>query len=675
MLGLTPGGGTALFGTGSTSVAVNALYRVPVNGSQSPTEIPGPWNAVQGEFSITPDSTTLLVRNEGGGDEELYAVSIQGSFAPRLLGSSSRNDIQVELLAGGTTALWHGNEQLDAFDLSELYRRPIDASLPATRLDAATGGGVLAFALADAGQRLVYLDEDARNYGNDPRINQLHGVPVDASAAPERFNGPLPSGLPVLGDVHSFVASSTGDVALYVADVTRFGWTELFAVHPFSTLGTLCLNPPLPENDFVFPEVALSRDGRLAAFRTGAGVGFGHIWCAPTDGSEPAHLLASLNMPSGVLLEFTPDGSHLVFRGSFQLVSVRTDGSQAPTFFGPSNLVVREFELDAASTRVLFVGDLGTLDALYSAPVDGSAAAVRIVPAGPATQDILNPEIEGSLVYYRSDPTQSVFELFSVALDGSSAPVRLNPPLVNGGDVERFVASPAGGGIVVYVADQTGNDRFELHRVLAPGSSLTLTPFPSATDAALEVVLGPDGQQAYYRADARIDNRFELFSVATDGSSVPVYLAAPFFGSGSVTDFQLSPDERYLGYRSGISGPSFFGKVRTSGGPPVLAGNALSYGFSPDSRSLLYVREISNNPTELLSMPVRGGTTRRLDSTAISGTESGEFDSFVAQHQGRVFYLGEGETLGVDELFLAFTERARSVPGAPPPPGAPRLGF
>lgn len=69
---------------------------------------------------------------------------------------------------------------------------------------------------------------------------------------------------------------------------------------------------------------------------------------------------------------------------------------------------------------------------------------------------------DGSRVVYAADQDQNdVVELFVVPADGSQAPLKLNPPLVAGGDVTRFAAG--NGGRVLYLVDQEQDEVHELY--------------------------------------------------------------------------------------------------------------------------------------------------------------------------------------------------------------------
>jgi hypothetical protein len=125
----------------------------------------------------------------------------------------------------------------------------------------------------------------------------------------------------------------------------------------------------------------------------------------------------------------------------------------------------------------------------------------------------------------------SAVELFSARTDGRAPPVKLNGPLVPGGDV-TYPGSLGGvsgvyllprisadGRRVVYLADADTNGVNELYAVPIDGSGPAVAvcgPFPSGGDALTTngrpaFALTPDGSGVVYIGDQEQDGRHELF--------------------------------------------------------------------------------------------------------------------------------------------------------------------
>jgi predicted outer membrane repeat protein len=103
---------------------------------------------------------------------------------------------------------------------------------------------------------------------------------------------------------------------------------------------------------------------------------------------------------------------------------------------------------------------------LYSVPLDGSAEPVKLngalVSGGAVWEFQISPD-SSQVVYVADQDRAAVRELYGVPLDGSVAPVKLNGALVSGGTVDyRFQISPDSSQ-VVYVADQDTDGVHELY--------------------------------------------------------------------------------------------------------------------------------------------------------------------------------------------------------------------
>ena len=124
----------------------------------------------------------------------------------------------------------------------------------------------------------------------------------------------------------------------------------------------------------------------------------------------------------------------------------------------------------------------------------------------------------GAVVYLADQDIVGVFELF-LATSGT----KLNPPLPAGRTVQSFALTPDASA-VVYIADQDQNDVFELYRVslASPGSSTKLNGQLALCGLAVcgdvtGFAVTPDNSAVVYIADQTADDVFELFrTVLTD---------------------------------------------------------------------------------------------------------------------------------------------------------------
>ena len=152
---------------------------------------------------------------------------------------------------------------------------------------------------------------------------------------------------------------------------------------------------------------------------------------------------------------------------------------------------------------------------------------------------------EGSRVLYVADQeVDERFELYGVAIDGSSAPVRLSGALVAGGDALAFETTPDGGR-VLYLADQEVDERVELYSVPGAGGPAVKLSAGAHVDV---FHFDPQGARVVYRARVGA-GPFELFSAPVDGSQPPVRLNSALVSGGQVEpDFRISPDGAWVAY-------------------------------------------------------------------------------------------------------------------------------
>ncbi len=483
-------------------------------------------------------------------------------------------------------------------------------------------------------------------------------LPTRITAQVSRLSGPLTSG----GDVAEFQVAPNGSRVLYRADQDVDGVVELFSVS-------------------IDGGVPLELNGLLAA---GGNVG-----------------------PN---FRISPGGSRVLYWADqdedevFELFSVPLDGSQAPVQvngplvlggdvqFTPTFLPAEAFApMTPDGSRVLYVADQeqDELFELYSAPIDGSEPAVKLsavlVPGGdvvlstpPFGPNPIWPQVspDGSSAVYRADQeADDVIELYSVPLDGSRAPLKLNQPLGPAGDVFSALVSPDGAW-VLYVASLDAFGPGELFRVPLPGRRLEtrrlqgpgrvrlnvhLDPFESVS----RVSISPDGSRVLYQANPSGGDSDELFSVPVNGGSPSVKLSKP--GDGAVfTSVTSSVDARVV-YQAGnfeafdwklfsapIDGSSERIQISTMSTLGYVRGD---FDLAPQTNRVVYVFELTGSSagSELHSVPIDGSASPvKLNPPGTSAV------SFRISPGGRhVLYLQSPLPSGPLELFAAPVDGSR----------------
>ena len=112
--------------------------------------------------------------------------------------------------------------------------------------------------------------------------------------------------------------------------------------------------------------------------------------------------------------------------------------------------------------------------------------------------------------------------------DGTGTPVRLNMPLVAGGDVRWFQLHED---TVVFLADAFVDNMSELFAVPADGSSPPVQLSAGANAPLTEWRTTADGQRVVYRGGS---GAVELWSAPLDASAAPTRINAPLVAGGNV---------------------------------------------------------------------------------------------------------------------------------------------
>jgi Tol biopolymer transport system component len=233
-------------------------------------------------------------------------------------------------------------------------------------------------------------------------------------------------------------------------------------------------------------------------------------------------------------------------------------------------------------------------------------------------------------------------------------PVKLNGPMVAGGSVSNSQVSPDGSR-VVYVAELDVDGVRELYSVpIRGGTPVKLNP---------PLVNGGDGSTVVYQSNVAID---ELFSVPIGGGAV-TRLNAPLPADNEVGNFDLSADGSVLIYSTESNvfsedSPTGLFSVPIHGGSvvPLAVGFPQGSGvniwrISPNSNVVAYsADQDSAGVEELYQIPIRGGRVDKLSGTMTSG---GDVSNFHFSPNGRtVIYAADQYTDEVDELFSVALE-------------------
>lgn len=618
------------------------LFSAPIDGSVAPIRISGridPQGSVFG-YRFSPDGRQVAyLADPGSGVVGIYRAPVDGSAAPILLFVPQVEGGSIgEFALTGTRVVFLSDSLVDERFL--LLSAPLDGSAPAVVLNAglAARGEVLEFAISPDESRVLYLGSH-QNHGQ----YELYVAPIDGSQRAERLDDGSWS-------VRDFQISPDGQrvVYAYYTNAPEIRSRPIDRSSP---------SVRFPGN--LYGSYRISHDSTHVLYTRNPNRQ--SLFRAPIDGSSAPIELTPLPADVG-FFDISLDDSFAVFvevGGSPRsLKRVPTDGSALPVRLSqpaPRGMDVQWCMLDATGNRVIYWGDLtvdGRVD-LYCVAVFGSDPILLAEDVSSGIQ------IVGDyVVFLRPGEPGSVF---GVPIDGSSAPIVLNDPLVPGGRVGYPLVSPAGPR-VVYSADQDALDVFELFSApLATGGSTQINAeFPGRFTVGSVVAFAQTERVAVYVADQEVDDLFELFGVSARGAGTPYRLSQ---GEVDRVKPRITPDDKRVLFLAG--GELFSTRVDGSGtpvrlsGPLVPGGAVVEYAPSPDSQWVVYLADQRVDETfELFARPVDGRARPvRLNAPLVSGGDVTRFA--ISPDSTRVVYLADQE---LDTVFALFSTDGRNPP-------------
>jgi Tol biopolymer transport system component len=350
--------------------------------------------------------------------------------------------------------------------------------------------------------------------------------------------------------------------------------------------------------------MGLTHDGKQALFVADLdGDGLQELAVAPLDGSAAARSLAETVDAAQFfeLVQASADLEHVLFLRSVLI----------PTPPNEPFLFHRE---------------------LYSVSLLGAPAPVLlsgVLVGGGSVEGAALSRDGGQVVFQADQDLDGVLELFVVPIDGSVPALELPIPLVPGGNTVAF-SFDADGTHVLYTADQAEDERFELFSIPSDGSgpsSQRSGPLVSGGDVGertgglfgnelfASFHVSPDGLWVLYMADAEVDERFELFRVAADGSLPALKLSLPL--QQQITLSAISYDSAWAVYTAGSNGTTDVFSAPLDGsapsrrlsGPMVAGGDAFLPQVSLDSRFVVYGADQGfDERRELFGAPIDGSS-------------------------------------------------------------------
>jgi Tol biopolymer transport system component len=251
------------------------------------------------------------------------------------------------------------------------------------------------------------------------------------------------------------------------------------------------------------------------------------------------------------------DKTRVIFRASIEsdaanmLWSSPIDGSAPPTRLSPAGASIGLMKLAPASDRVVFGAALDDpfRGELYSVPADGSAAHVRLTPSNDPDRGVFGSWFvhdDGQRVVLVGDLDEhDRYDVFVVPADGSAAPLNLTNIAVAGGSVDKLYGPSADGAQVGLRGDLLTDGVDEVFTLALDGSSGPVrvsNPLGPSESAGFSIRFTPDSSTAVFTLNDA-DGLQQLFAAPVDGSAAAVQIAAPAVGEQmSTASLYLLPD-------------------------------------------------------------------------------------------------------------------------------------
>lgn len=402
----SPDGAWLVFTQDAEDDGSDELWKAPLAGG-APVRLSNGLLAT-GAFAqlvaISPDSSQVIFTapQDAPGVLEIYRAPLAGTGSSAKL-SGGNYASQAALSPNGSRVVWIEDAPPGG---RRLYSRPADGSGPATPLSPVTDvtRDIVTFRISpDSAWVVFYGDHTA-----DQRF-ELYSVPIGGGAV-RRLCGTMPAGADVWEPFRVAISADSSRV-VYMADPLVDEVVELFsaAIAPPVGAEPIRLSGPMVGDVDRF---ALTADGLRAIYYADQQLAGRHeLFSVPVAGGTPVKLNPALGGTDSLDHEFlvSPNSARAVFKIS------------------RANNAVAE---------------------LWSAPIAGPAAsAVLLDQTGPSGGTLIHEFVvspDSSRVVYRGSlETYGRNELWSVPLDASAGPAKLNPsPLIGTWATWSFAVSP-----------------------------------------------------------------------------------------------------------------------------------------------------------------------------------------------------------------------------------------
>ena len=439
--------------------------------------------------------------------ETLYSMRPGVDAQPIQLSHDSHGKvIRSQLMPDGRRVIYLAREQPSSAS-NDVYIIPVDGSAPGRRLND-VGANVAEFGLSPRGDFLIYSTDSS-----------LFRVNLAGDDTPTLLL--QSTGVPLVSELR---VSPDGLRVLYVGEES-YG-SHLYSVALEGTASPMRLSPDYPQN--LRPEILsldISPDSQRVIFKTITAVGYHEIiylyalYSAAIDQPGAFEFYSEVETYS-TDYDMSADSSRLVYKIGNAVWNASIDGQGA------------HIRLDGAGENILYDVHLlkdGTM--IYQGWVSGDFILRRTAIDNPMPVDLSLPGGFIRDVLLTTDESRAVFvgkvdhgspyELFSVPVDGSTLPIRLNSPLPPGGSVERCSIS-ADGRYVIGL--ESFNDAYDLRFVPIDGSLPSTAITGPIFGGVREFMLTRSGAFAFYSHNDNGIGNYDAYLAPAVGGQAPQLL-------------------------------------------------------------------------------------------------------------------------------------------------------
>ena len=409
------------------------------------------------------------------------------------------------------------------------------------------------------------------------------------------------------------------------------------------------LTPNFTTSNGTVLNFSVSPDGRTIAYSAVATTeNVVDVYLIPVAGGTPVQVSSGFPDNTRVRsLDWSPDSSQLAYVanplgyaprgfGLYEVFLVNRDGSNNRKINGsigsPPAVAVIEARWSPDSRYVAQgVYSLDPFQVLIGINTHDTSSGVSNSTRVNPSLNWLNGERLGYDWTWSPDSTRIAFrsrhrvddqmELFTVTADGSTL-VNIMP-LSQGKDITRFEWSPNSDRLA-YWGDVFDVNKVELFTSRSDGSNhIRLSKNGSLTSGQLrDIHWLPDSTELIYSLDQDISRTWEYF-LADISSRLHPKIHRDLVAGEAVADVSVSPDGRYIAFRSNIESDQAelfvvdadLSNQRKISGPIISGGyGVMSYTWSPDSSRIAYTadRNISPGVLELFVATVDGLTDNQV---------------------------------------------------------------